>query len=50
MELFQIYQLFQATSTWGTVDASKNVMEASWRALVDSISYKLIEDGKQGGI
>ncbi len=29
---------------WGTVGVSKNVMEASWLALVDSISYKLMKD------
>lgn len=29
---------------WGTVGVSQNVMEASWLALVDSISYKLMKD------
>ena len=28
-------------STWGTVGVSDNVIEASWRALVDSFEYKL---------
>ncbi len=33
--------------TWGTVGVSENIMEASWRALVDSIDYKmLIEEEK----
>jgi len=27
--------------TWGTVGVSENLIEASWRALVDSITYKL---------
>ncbi len=27
--------------TWGTVGVSENLIEASWQALVDSISYKL---------
>ncbi len=28
--------------TWGTVGVSENIIEASWRALVDSIDYKLL--------
>jgi 2-isopropylmalate synthase len=33
--------------TWGTVGVSENILEASWRALVDSIDYKmLIEEEK----
>lgn len=31
---------------WGTVGVSQNVMEASWLALVDSISCKLMKDEK----
>jgi len=27
--------------SWGTVGVSENLIEASWLALVDSISYKL---------
>ncbi len=27
---------------WGTVGVSENIVEASWRALVDSIEYKLL--------
>ncbi len=40
---------------WGTVGVSHNVIEASWKALVDSIDYKLYKDeqrrsaGKRGG-
>lgn len=35
--------------TWGTVGVSENIIEASWRALVDSIDYKLLieEEEKQ---
>lgn len=29
-------------STWGTVGVSTNIIEASWRALVDSIEYGLL--------
>ncbi|MBF0344467.1 MAG: citramalate synthase [Nitrospirae bacterium] len=34
-------------SRWGTVGVSKNVIEASWQALVDSIEYKLLKDEKR---
>ena len=30
---------------WGTVGVSTNIVEASWRALVDSVEYKLVRDG-----
>jgi len=33
-------------SSWGTVGVSENIIEASWQALVDSISYKLMKDAK----
>ena len=29
---------------WGTVGVSRNVIEASWQALVDSMDYKLYKD------
>ena len=29
--------------TWGTVGVSSNIIEASWRALVDSLSYGLLK-------
>ena len=29
--------------TWGTVGVSDNIIEASWRALVDSFEYKLLK-------
>ncbi|HID11572.1 MAG TPA: hypothetical protein EYP17_09785 [Candidatus Latescibacteria bacterium] len=31
---------------WRTVGASENIIEASWEALVDSLSYKLIGRGR----
>jgi 2-isopropylmalate synthase len=30
---------------WGTVGVSANIVEASWRGLVDSVEYKLMKDG-----
>ena len=27
--------------TWGTIGVSENIIEASWRALVDAVEYKL---------
>lgn len=32
---------------WGTVGVSENIIEASWQALVDSITYKLLKDEKK---
>jgi len=32
---------------WGTVGVSANIVEASWRALLDSVEYKLMKDGTQ---
>jgi 2-isopropylmalate synthase len=32
-------------TTWGTVGVSANIVEASWRALVDAVEYKLMKDG-----
>ena len=29
---------------WSTVGVSENIVEASWKALVDSIDYKLLKD------
>ena len=31
-------------SLWGTVGVSENVIDASWKALVDSVEYKLLKD------
>ncbi|MBI4525561.1 MAG: citramalate synthase [Deltaproteobacteria bacterium] len=31
---------------WGTVGVSRNVIEASWQAVVDSIDYKLYKDSR----
>ena len=33
--------------TWGTVGVSYNVIDASWKALVDSISFKLLKDEEE---
>ena len=29
--------------SWGTVGVSENIIEASWQALTDSITYKLFK-------
>lgn len=34
-------------SEWGTVGVSHDILEASWQALVDSISHKLMKDEKK---
>lgn len=31
-------------SIWGTVGVSENIIDASWKALVDSVEYKLLKD------
>lgn len=33
---------------WGTIGVSDNIIEASWRALVDSVEYKLHKDDAAG--
>ena len=30
--------------TWGTVGVSQNIIEASWRAMVDALEYQLVRD------
>jgi 2-isopropylmalate synthase len=35
-----------ATSVWGTVGVSENIIEASWLALCDAIEYKLYKDSE----
>ncbi|MGB0909337.1 MAG: citramalate synthase [Nitrospirales bacterium] len=32
---------------WSTVGVSENIIEASWQAIVDSIEYKLLQEGQQ---
>jgi 2-isopropylmalate synthase len=32
---------------WGTVGVSENIIEASWKALVDAVEYKLCKDEQQ---
>jgi 2-isopropylmalate synthase len=34
--------------TWGTVGVAYNIIDASWRALVDSVEYKLRRDERRG--
>jgi 2-isopropylmalate synthase len=29
--------------TWGTVGVSENIIEASWKALLDSFEYKILK-------
>lgn len=36
-----------ATDSWVTIGVSENVIEASWKALVDSIEYKLLKDKRK---
>ncbi|MDD3193604.1 MAG: citramalate synthase [Oscillospiraceae bacterium] len=35
-------------NVWTTVGASPDIIEASWKALVDSIEYKLLKDDQKG--
>jgi len=35
------------TAKWTTVGVSANIVEASWRGLVDSVEYKLMKDGQK---
>jgi len=35
------------TDAWTTVGVHENIIEASWEALIDSIEYKLLKDGKK---
>ena len=37
-----------SSETWGTVGVADNIIEASWRALVDSVEYKLRSDERRG--
>ncbi len=41
-----LIQSQDAHDSWGTVGVSENIIEASWRALVDSVEYKLLKDGQ----
>jgi 2-isopropylmalate synthase len=34
---------------WSTVGLSENIVDASFEALTDSITYKLLRDGAQVG-
>ena len=33
------------SESWSTIGVSKDIIQASWSALSDSIEYKLIKDG-----
>jgi 2-isopropylmalate synthase len=33
--------------TWGTIGVSENIIEASWKALVDALEYKLYKDDRK---
>ncbi len=35
------------TDSWVTIGVSENIIEASWKALVDSVEYKLLKDKKK---
>lgn len=35
-------------NVWTTVGASPDIIEASWKALVDSMEYKLLKDEQKG--
>ena len=35
------------TDSWVTIGVSENIIEASWKALVDSIEYKLLKEKKK---
>ncbi len=35
--------------TWGTIGVSENIIEASWRALVDAVEYKLHKENQVVG-
>ncbi|MHC4582110.1 MAG: citramalate synthase [Planctomycetota bacterium] len=39
-----IIESMDKNSIWGTVGVSENIIEASWKALVDSVEYKLQKD------
>ncbi len=36
--------------TWTTIGVSENIIEASWRALYDSIVYGLLRSGNHGTV
>ncbi len=40
-----IIQSQDEKDNWSTIGVSENIIEASWRALSDSIEYKLLKDG-----
>jgi 2-isopropylmalate synthase len=41
-----LIQSQDAKDSWWTIGVSRNIIEASWNALVDSVEYKLLKDRK----
>lgn len=37
----------QTGESWGTLGVSENILEASWEAIVDSLCYKLMREGRR---
>ncbi len=37
-------------SSWNTIGVSENIVEASWKALLDSVEYKLMKERSKGRI
>ena len=35
------------TDVWGTIGVSENIIEASWKALLDAVEFKLLKDGRR---
>jgi 2-isopropylmalate synthase len=42
-----LIESWDGQSKWGTVGVSENIIQASWQALVDSIDYKLLKEGRE---
>ncbi len=36
-----VIETMDESETWGTIGVSENIIEASWKALIDSVEYKL---------
>jgi len=35
--------------SWGTVGVHENIIEASWEAIIDSLTYGILKNGVSGG-
>ncbi len=42
-----IIETTDGRQVWGTVGVSQNIIQASWRALLDSVEYKLLKEEKK---